>query len=82
MGATISFRNVDERAFREFKATVARHGMRMGDAVSKALTLFSQHLERKAHKRKSLLDLEPVSFGPDSKHLSQEIDEVLYGWKK
>ncbi len=81
MGASVSFRDVDEQAFREFKATVARQGMRMGEAVSKAFLLFTKHAESKPAKRMSLLDLKPVSFGPGSENLSKQVDEVLYGWK-
>lgn len=82
MSSTVSFRDVDEEAFREFKAAVARKGMRMGEAVSNAFVLFTKNVDVKTSKRMSLLDLKPVSFGPESRKSSMQVDEVLYGWKR
>lgn len=82
MGTHVSFRDVDIDAFREFKATVAREGMKMGKAVSQALRLFTRQVKQKPKKKMGLLDLKPVDYGPGSENLSERVDEVLYGWKK
>jgi len=82
VGSVVSFRDVDERVFREFKAVAAREGLRMGDALNSALALFTAQARGRQAKRAGLLSLEPVGFGPQNRRLSKQADEVLYGWKR
>lgn len=82
MGVNVSFRDVDEDAFREFKVVIARLGLKAGVAVSEAFRMFSASLEHKKKKKVSFLSLKPVDWGSGTEKSSSEIDEVLYGWKK
>ena len=82
MGSTVSFRDVDDVAFREFKAVVARQGLRMGEAVTAAFKLFAKQAEAAPVGRMPLLGLKPVSYGKGSAKLSASVDAVLYGWER
>ena len=72
----ITVRNVDSDAFREFKAEATRRGMKLGTALTLAMERF------KLEKRKSkLTDWKSTNWGKGTEHLSEEVDEILYGGK-
>lgn len=78
---TITIRGADKGLFLEFKAEAVRERKRVGDVFN---ALIREWLSRhKPTQRKlSLLDIKPFDFGPGTENLSQEVDEVLYGWKR
>ena len=82
MNVNVSFRAVDERKFREFKAVVVREGMKSSEALTKAFDLFLEWVNSRPKKRTSLLSLKPVHWGADTAKDSSRVDEILYGWKR
>lgn len=76
MGIQITVREVDSDTFREFKAEAVARGLTLGAALTLAMMKFKSELKR---KRPKFTELQPVSFGPGSEHLSEQIDEILYG---
>jgi len=72
----ITIKNVDETAFREFKAVAARKGIKLGTALTIAIEKFKDELQKKHYK---FTALKPVKWGSGSERISVEIDEILYG---
>jgi len=70
----LSIKNVDERIFREFKAKTVHEGIRVGDAITRAMELWVERKEKKLR----FLDLKPTDWGEGTEHTSEEIDEILY----
>ncbi len=76
MDSTI--RNLDERAYRALKARAAAQGKTVGEAVNEALRAWLAHPA--PHERSgSLRDLVPVEFPEGTEHLSEQVDEIVYG---
>ncbi len=77
--ADITIRNVNVDVLQDFKAEAVREKKTFGKALAEALLLWLQ--SRKAHKRQksSLLNIKPVDFGQGTEHLSENIDNELYG---
>lgn len=71
----ITVRNVDPDAFREFKTEATRRGMKLGIALTLAMKKFKSGLVKKG----KFTDLKPVSWGQGSEHISEEVDDILYG---
>lgn len=77
-----SFRDVNEKLFKEFKAETAREGLKLGSALNEALRFWMEQKRKMTRKKKTgFFDLKPWDFGPGSEKSSQEIDEVVYGGK-
>ena len=76
-----TIRNLDPKAYRALKARAALLGKTVGEAVNEAIRAY---LNRPGNlpKRGSLRDLRPVDFGPGSEHLSEQVDEIVYGVSK
>ena len=72
----ITIKNVDETAFREFKAAAVRRGIKLGTALTIAIEKFKDELQKKHYKFTSL---KPIKWGGGSERISVKIDEVLYG---
>ena len=72
----ITVKDVDENVFRELKAQAAKEGISVGKALSFAVRVWLSEM------RKPML---PLSFwktfkgGKDTRYLSEQIDDVLYG---
>lgn len=76
MDSTI--RNLDERAYRALRARAAAEGKTVGEAVNEAIRAYLAHPA--PHERTgSLRDLVPVELPEGTEHLSEEIDEIVYG---
>jgi hypothetical protein len=73
----ITVRDVDQEVFREFKADAARQGLTIGAALTVAMEKFRTQLG----KKRKFTSLKPISWGKGTEHLSEEIDEVIYGEK-
>lgn len=74
----VTIRNVDAETYRRFKAYAAARGQTLGDA-------FNEVVMRTAvagiawGQGKHLWEIEPVTVGKDTVHLSEHIDDILYG---
>ena len=83
MKTTIAVRDVDEETFRKFRAMTVEEKMKLGDAVTMAMkNLLEEEREKKRPDPKNLLKIKPIKVGKKKVRWSEEIDEVLYGWKK
>lgn len=71
----LSVRDVDERTFKKFKAWAAEGDMPIG----KALTLAMDQIISWRDPKVKLTDFKPLNLGKNARHLSQEVDKVLYG---
>jgi hypothetical protein len=79
----VTFRNVDEGAFRKLKAAAAETGLTMGEAASDAFRKWAGELSKfGTKKRLSVLDFKPVRIGSKTLDLTREIDEIVYGGMK
>ena len=78
MRTQITIRDVDKETFREFKGEAIRHGMSVGTAVTLAMQQFKDEL---GHKRKKFSSWKPISWGKGTEHVSEEVDDILYGEK-
>ncbi len=81
MGMNVSFRDVDEDAFREFKAVIARLGLKAGSALSEAMRYYSEY-KMKQEKKSAFKLWKPHDWGSGSEHDSSRVDEFVYGWKR
>ena len=73
-----TIRNIDERAYREFKARAALLGKTVGEVLNEAIR---GYLARPgwSPKTRSLRDLLPEPYPDGNDRLSEEIDAVVYG---
>ncbi len=71
----LSVRDVDEKVFREFKAAAVRNKVKLGGALTLAMMKFRQELDRK----RKFTDFKPTKWGKGSEHVSEQVDEILYG---
>ena len=78
MTTQITVRDVDENVFQEFKSEAVRQGITMGTALTLAMEKFQVELK----KKKEIKLWEPTSWGEGTKHLSEKMDDVLYGEKR
>ena len=75
-----SFRGVNEKLFKEFKAEVSREGLNLGLAVNEAFRVWLEQRKKvKIKKMHSLFDIKSWDWGFGSERTSQEVDKVLYG---
>ncbi len=76
MDATI--RNLDKEAYRALKAHAALTGKTIGEVVNEAIRCYLARPEALS-KRRSLRNLSPESYPKGNEHLSEEIDNIIYG---
>lgn len=79
MNATI--RNIDGNLYRMLKARAAREGRTIGEVLNDAIRSYLSE-SSSPRKKRSLFDIAPEPFPPGNERLSEQIDEILYGWKK
>lgn len=75
--SNITVRDVDEEVFREFKAETSKQGLKLGTALTLAMRRFKGELKT----RRKLTDFKPTSWGEGTEHLSEQIDDILFGEK-
>jgi hypothetical protein len=79
----LSVRDVDEEAWRKFRAKTAEEGLKTGDALTQAMRIWIKEKKKEARDAKPnpkrLLQVKPVNFGKKKVKWSEEIDETLYG---
>jgi hypothetical protein len=72
----VTIKNVDEDAFSELKAEAARKKLHVGAALSLAIEKWI------SESKKPLLPFskwKTVKGGPETRFLSEQIDDILYG---
>ncbi len=80
----LTVRDVDEEAWRRFRARTEEEGLKTGDALSQAIKIWVKEKEEESQERKPnpklLLKIKPVIVGKAKVvRWSEEIDETLYG---
>lgn len=76
----VTFKNVDERVLREFKAEAVRESKKFGNALVEAIQFWLANKKTLSLKKKmKLSDIKPTSFGPGSENGSIEVDKIVYG---
>ena len=80
----LTVRDVDEAAWRKFRAKTAEQGLKTGDALTQAMKIWMKEKESEVAKPnpKLLLEIKPITFGKKKVRWSEEIDETLYGSRK
>ncbi|MFH0836951.1 MAG: hypothetical protein V1870_02375 [Candidatus Aenigmatarchaeota archaeon] len=73
----LSVRDVDENVFREFKAETVREKMALGEAVTLAMKVWLDRIEKKP--KNSILNIKKVRWQKGSERTSEEVDDILYG---
>lgn len=77
METQVSIRNINKDVFNEFKALAVKKRMKLGQALTMAM---SEWLDEELEiPKKSLLELKPFRWGKNTKNTSKEIDEIVYG---
>jgi hypothetical protein len=77
----LTVRDVEEAAWRRFRAVTAEEGLKAGDALTQAMKIWIKEKESRVSKPdpKLLLRVKQVTIGKKKVKWSQEIDETLYG---
>ncbi len=80
----LTVRDVEEGAWRKFRARTAEEGLKTGEALSQAMKIWVKERESRGTKPnpKHLLKIKAVTIGKKKVRWSEEIDEVLYGSSK
>jgi fatty acid/phospholipid biosynthesis enzyme len=80
----LTVRNVDEQAWRKFKAKIAQEKLKAGEALTQAIETWVKEKEAKEMKPNAglLLKARPLKVGKKKVRWSEEIDETLYGLRK
>ncbi len=73
-----TIRNLDKEAYRALKARAALTGKTIGEVVNEAIRCYLARPEALS-KRGSLRNLSPESYPKGNEHLSEEIDNIIYG---
>ncbi len=72
----ITVKEVNEEIFRELKAAAVRNKMTVGATLSLAIETWLSQLKK---KKGNLSELKSINWGPGTEHLSEQIDEIIYG---
>ncbi len=83
----IAVRDVDEETFRKFRAMSVEERMKLGEALNLAMrkALEEEKLMKEKKNKpdpRNLLRIKPIKIGNKRVRWSEEIDEILYGFKK
>ena len=70
-----TIRNIDPFIYKKMKAKATAEGITIGEAINRAIKKWL-NIEPKKHT--SILEIKPEHFGKQYRHLSEEIDEILY----
>ena len=76
----IAVRDVDEAAFRKFKATASEENMNIGNALTVAMKQWTEKEKIKtAPNPRNLLKIKGIIKSKEKVRWSEEVDEILYG---
>ena len=70
-----TIRNIDPSIYKKLKIKALVEGITIGEAINRAVKTWL-NIEPKKHK--SILEIRPEHIGNQYRHLSEEIDEILY----
>ena len=73
---TVTIRDVDPEIFRKFKIGALERKMKLGSAVTLAMMKFLTEL---APRKQKFTNIKPVHWGKGTEHVSEQVDEILYG---
>jgi plasmid stability protein len=76
MNTTI--RNLDPEAYRALKARAALTGRNIGELINEAISIYLGSIPEE-RKTGSLKELGTEAYGPGTEHLSEQIDDIVYG---
>ncbi len=81
--AMIAVRNVDKQTFDKFRTKAKEKGFPIGTALKFAMEDWTSNIDRKPDP-KNILKYAGFIKVPGNKKVrwSEEVDEILYGWKK
>lgn len=79
-----AIRGIDEETYMKFREKVFAERMKMGKAMTEAMTTWMTKKDTREAKPnpRNFLKLEGFIKTKKKVRWSEEIDEVLYGWKK
>jgi len=77
----IGVRDVDEETFRKFRARAMEDRMKLGEALTHAMRKLMEAKKEIKPNLRNILKIRPIKIGRKVKW-SEEIDEILYGWKR
>ena len=73
-----TIRNLDDEAYRALKARAAMTGKTIGEVLTEAIRSYLAQA-RTFPKRGSLRDWVPERYPRGNKHLSEQVDKIVYG---
>ena len=84
MSKITAIRDLDEDTFRKLRAAAIEENMRVGDAMNIAM---KKWLDEKAKRKtapdpRNLIKITGIIKPGKKVRWSEEVDEILYGWKK
>lgn len=84
MGKITAIRDLDEETFRKLRAAAIEENMKVGEAMNIAMKKWLADKEKNKIKPdpKNLLKIEGIIKPGKKVRWSEEVDEILYGWKK
>ena len=75
----IAIRDVEEGVFTRFKASATKEKMKLGDALTSAMSKWVNERETNQNKKKGIDGIKPVQFGGSKTNWSSEVDKTVYG---
>ena len=83
MGDMLTVRDVDEEVYRKFRERALAEKMKIGRAVAEAMKLWIEFGRKEVEKDpKKLIRITGIIKTKKQVRWSEEVDEILYGWKK
>lgn len=80
---TVVVRKVNKSVYRQFRQKAIERRLRLGRALTNAMEKWTkEEAERNKVDPKNLLKLEGIIKTKGPARWSEEVDEILYGWKK
>ena len=84
MSKITAIRDLDEETFRKLRSVAVEENMKVGDAMNIAMKKWLAEKEDRKTKpdAKFLLEICGIIKPGKKVRWSEEVDEILYGWKK
>lgn len=82
--AIVAVRGVEEDVYRKFKAKIAEGKIKMGDALTEAMRKWIKEKEENKMRPdpRNLLKISGIIKTKKKVRWGEEVDEILYGWRK
>ncbi len=84
MGKITAIRDLDEETFRKLRAAAIEENMKVSDAMNIAMKKWLAEKEKRktAPDPRYLIKITGIIKPGKKVNWSEEVDEILYGWKK